>query len=369
MRLLEQHEDSVAFAWETPYLTAALPGVGGLLRAELEDFVVEEVPAYTPCGEGEHTFFAVEKRDLSTPRLVEAIASALGISPRDISYAGLKDARAVTRQIFSVQWLSPETLLGLQLENAQVLWATRHTNKLRVGHLRGNRFTIRIRELHPEALARATAILNTLAQRGVPNGYGVQRFGNDGRNAEIGLLLLRNDRAGLRARGIHHLSFWQHRFYLSALQSELFNRYLAERLQRGLLDTVLVGDVAKKHATGGMFTVESAEVDSLRAQAGEISATGPIYGFKMWSPQGEMATLEAEILAAAGLKLADFQPAKLKGSRRPVRYMPEGLAWRSEGDALVVEFFAPKGAFATMLLRELMKSDVELDEADDAEED
>lgn len=368
MRLLEQQADSTAFTWEIPYLTAALPGIGGRLRGVLEDFIVEEVPAYAPCGEGEHTFFAVEKRDLSTPMLVQMIATALGISPRDVSYAGLKDARAVTRQLFSVQWLSPEALLELHLENARVLWATRHTNKLRVGHLRGNRFTLRIREVHPESTARATAILDTLAQRGVPNGYGVQRFGNDGRNAEIGLLLLRNDRVGLRARGIHHLPFRQHRFYLSALQSELFNQYLAERLRRGLFDAVVTGDLAKKHATGGMFTVESAELESPRAQVGEISATGPIFGFKMWSPKGEMAALEAEILAAAGLTLADFQPAKLKGSRRPVRYMPEGLTWRSEEDTLVVEFFAPKGAFATMLLRELMKSDMELDETDDDEE-
>ncbi len=354
--------------WRLPYLTADLPGIGGRLRVTHEDFVVEEAPAYTPSGAGEHTFFEVEKRDLSTPVLVTQIARALGISPRDVSYAGLKDARAVTRQVFSVQWLDPELVLALRLDNARVLWATRHTNKLRVGHLRGNRFTVRIRDVHPEAATRAAEILETLARRGVPNGYGVQRFGNDGRNAEIGLLLLRSDRAGLRARGIHNLPFRQHRFYLSALQSALFNRYLAARLQRGLLDDVLTGDVAKKHDTGGMFTVESAAAERPRVQAGEISAAGPIYGYKLWPAQGEAAVLEAEILSAAGLTLEDFRPAKLKGSRRPVRYAPEGLSWRSEDDALVVTFFAPKGAFATMLLRELMKSDAELEELDDAEE-
>lgn len=365
---MDSETDFAALDWQLPYLTADLPGIGGRLRVEHEDFVVEEVPAYAPSGEGEHTFFEVEKWNLSTPMLVQALARALGLSPREVSYAGLKDARAVTRQVFSVQWLDPEILLALRLENARVLWATRHTNKLRVGHLRGNRFTLRIRDVHPEAETRAAAILGELARRGVPNGYGVQRFGNDGRNHEIGLLLLRNDRAGLRARGIYNLPFRQHRFYLSALQSALFNRYLAERLRRGLLDEVLSGDVAKKHDTGGMFTVESAEVERPRAQAGEISAAGPIYGYKLWPTSGEAAEIEAEILAAAGLTLADFQPAKLKGSRRPVRFAPDGLAWRCEGDALVVEFFASKGAYATMLLRELLKPEGELTEAVDEEE-
>lgn len=357
-----------ALDWQLPYFTADLPGIGGKLRVAHEDFMVEELPAYEPSGTGEHTFFAVEKRDLSTPVLVAQIARALELSPREVSYAGLKDARAVTRQVFSVQWVAPERLLALPLENARVLWASRHTHKLRVGHLRGNRFTIRIRDVHPDAASRAAVILEVLARRGVPNGYGVQRFGNDGRNAEIGWLLLRNDRAGLRARGIRTLPFRQHRFYLSALQAALFNRYLAERLQRQLLDDVLPGDVAKKHATGGMFTVESVTAERPRARAGEISATGPIYGYKLWPAQAESAALEAAILAAAGLTLEDFRPAKLKGSRRVVRYLPEDLAWHLEAQTLVVTFCAPKGAFATMLLRELMKSDTGLEETDDDDE-
>ena len=360
--------DFAALEWQLPYLTAGLPGIGGRLRVTPEDFRVEEVPAYAPCGEGEHTFFAVEKWDLSTPLLVQEIAAALEISPHGVSYAGLKDARAVTQQVFSVQWVDPEVLLSLRLENARVLWAARHTNKLRVGHLRGNRFSIRIRDVSSQAEARAAAILELLARRGVPNGYGVQRFGNDGRNAEIGWLLLRNDRAALRARGIQQLPYRQHRFFLSALQSALFNRYLAERLRRGLLDEVLPGDVAKKHATGGMFTVEAAAAERPRVQAGEISATGPIYGYKLWPAQGEAAALEAAILAAAGLQLEDFRPAKLKGSRRPVRYLPEELTWRCDGDVFTVEFFAPKGAFATMLLRELLKAEAEPDETAEAEE-
>lgn len=344
--------------WRIPYLTGDLPGAGGRLHVTPEDFVVEEVPAYEPSGEGEHTFFAVEKRNLSTPLLVKMVARALDLPSRAISYAGMKDARAVTRQVLCVQFVPPERLMALELENARVLWAKRNTRKLRIGHLRGNRFTLRIRDVHPETEIRAPAILEILARRGVPNGYGVQRFGTHGDNHEIGLLLLRQERDALRARGIRSLPFRRHRFYLNALQSALFNRYLTERLQRGLLDDVLPGDVVKKHATGGIFTVEDVAAERPRAQHWELSATGPIYGYKMLPAQGEAAELEAAVLAEADLTLEDFRPAKLKGSRRHVRYRPEDLTWRMEGESLVISFFAPKGAYATMLLRELMKTEV-----------
>ncbi|MBN1260300.1 MAG: tRNA pseudouridine(13) synthase TruD [Anaerolineae bacterium] len=357
--------DSDTLSWQLPYLTPEMPGAGGRLRVTCEDFQVEEVPLYEPCGEGEHTFFAVEKRDISTPVLMRAVAKALGVERDAVSAAGLKDARAVARQVLSVQFAPPEQLLALELPNARVLWAKQHTNKLRVGHLQGNRFTIRIRAVHPEAAARVKPILETLVERGTPNGYGVQRFGNDGLNHEVGLLLLRKDRPALRERGIGSLPFREHRFYLSALQSALFNRYLAARIERGLLDGVLPGDIAKKQDTGGMFTVENVAIEARRAAQWEISAAGPIYGYKMMPAQADAAALEAEILARAGIAVDEFRAAKLKGTRRPIRYRPEDLRWHSDGDALVLSFFAPKGAFATMLLREIMKTTDDREESAD----
>jgi tRNA pseudouridine13 synthase len=344
--------------WRVPYLTGEIAGTGGVIRDEIEDFVVDEVPAYEPCGEGEHTYFRVEKRGIPTLDVIRQVASHLGLGNREVSCAGFKDARAVARQTFSVHFVDPEAVEAMPLENARVLWVTRHRNKLRTGHLRGNRFTVRIREVAPASEVRAAAILEALMTRGVPNAYGPQRFGHWGVNHIAGYYLLRDARDQLNAMGIHHLSRRMRRFMLSALQSALFNQIVARRIETGTLDTVILGDVAKKEDTGGIFTVENPAAEQPRAAAWEISATGPIFGYKMMTAQAEAGEIEREVLVAMGLDLEDFRPAKARGLRRPLRYNPEGLTWSWEDEeTLVVSFFAPKGAFATMLLAELMKSD------------
>lgn len=341
--------------WHIPYLTAGLPGVSGALRVTPEDFDVREIPAYEPCGTGEHTFFAVEKCELSTPQLVKDIARALGVQTKQISYAGLKDTHAITEQTLSVWNMPPARLLGLELNRARVLWAKRHTNKLRTGHLHGNRFTIRLRHVHAEAASRAEAILRVLMEQGVPNGYGIQRFGNYGDNHRVGWMLLHNRWNELRERGIRSPSYRQRRFYVSALQSALFNRYLTTRMQQGTWDALLPGDLAKKHPAGGIFTVEDVATELPRVTAGEISATGPIYGYKLMQPAGEAAALEEQLLSDLGLTPEDFRRVKAPGTRRHLRYLVTDLSWQMVGDSLVISFTAPKGSYATMLLRELMK--------------
>ena len=135
------------------HLTDDLPGIGGVIKDRPEDFVVEELPLYPPSGEGGHTFFGVRKTGLSTFRAVDKIARALGISPRRIGYAGLKDAQAITWQILSVEGIPPDVILALDLPGLSFSWAERHPRKLKIGHLEGNRFTIRVRGVPEAALA------------------------------------------------------------------------------------------------------------------------------------------------------------------------------------------------------------------------
>src|SRR5690242_11250169 len=118
-----------------PYLTSDFPGIGGRIKQRPQDFFVQEVPLYEPSGQGEHVYCEIQKSGIPTFEAIHRIAAALQISSRDIGYAGLKDARAVTRQIFSIQGVTPEQVMSLKIPDMTIHWADRHGNKLRLGHL------------------------------------------------------------------------------------------------------------------------------------------------------------------------------------------------------------------------------------------
>ena len=173
-----------------PYLTAGLPGVGGVIKRYNEDFVVEELPLYEACGQGDHTYFLIEKSGRTTHNAIELVAKALGKRRNDIGFAGLKDAHGLTRQMFSVEHVDPQRVESLEIGGVRILSVSRHTNKLRLGHLAGNRFTIALRDIPDSGLAPAKTILDRLVACGVPNYFGPQRFGVRGDNAEVGRAVL-----------------------------------------------------------------------------------------------------------------------------------------------------------------------------------
>jgi tRNA pseudouridine13 synthase len=266
--------------------------------------------------------------------------------------AGLKDKSAVTVQWVSVPRRSEAAAGGLEaLAGVRVLERSCHRNKLGIGHLRGNRFVVTIRDVDDPAAApgQARAVLQALAERGAPNYFGPQRFGRFGNNAVDGLRVLR----GESVPGGHRLR----RFFVSALQSLLFNALLAERIDEGLFSAVVTGDWARKHDTGGVFRVEDGALESPRAARMEISATLPLYGRRVRLSEGEAGVLERRILERYGLRWTAF--GSRRGDRRPSRLLLEDVEVREEEGALVVAFMLPKGSYATVVLRELMKVDVD----------
>jgi hypothetical protein len=152
-----------------------------------ETFIVEEIPAYLPVGDGEHTYLWIEKRNLTTLEAVGKLARVLGVEARDIGYAGMKDRRATTRQWLSLSGVDPARAQEATVEGVRILATGRHRNKLRVGHLHGNRFEILLTDLANNEGAAISGALADLSAKGVPNRYGHQRFGSAGDNVEVGL--------------------------------------------------------------------------------------------------------------------------------------------------------------------------------------
>src|SRR3954467_3196109 len=171
---------------DLPYLTRWFPGIGGSIKNRPEDFFVQEVPLYEPSGQGEHVYCEIQKTGVSTFEAIDRLGRALKVSGRDFGYAGMKDARAVTRQVFSIPGVTEEQVMTAGVPGIQVLWAARHGNKLRLGHLAGNRFAIKIRGVTPTDVVRLEPVLAELGGRGMPNYFGEQRFGRRGDNDRLG---------------------------------------------------------------------------------------------------------------------------------------------------------------------------------------
>jgi len=264
----------------------------------------------------------------------------------------MKDRHAITRQWISLPPpLAPDAVLALQLDNITILEAVRHGHKLRTGHVRANRFILRVRDVEPDAEAHARAILDRLAQPpGAANFYGEQRFGKYADNADRGRALLRGERGSDRKLD---------RFFISALQSEMFNAWLVARMTDGLFARVLAGDVLHK-VGGGMFTCEDAAVDEPRLLAGELVITGPMFGAKMRQATGVAGEREAAILAAAGLDRDAFAKVAqiAEGTRRDATIAVKETTLRTvEDGSLEIGFALPAGAYATTVMREVMKRD------------
>lgn len=344
-----------------PYITAGLPGIGGRLRATPEHFIVEEVALYEATGEGQHLYVNLTKDGLTTKEVQGHLARLFGVTRGEVGFAGMKDKYARTTQTFSVAVghrpasFASEAKARIEAElPVTVNWAEFHRNKLRPGHLLGNRFTITVTDLATapaEALARCNAIIEQIRRRGLPNYFGPQRLGQNGGNVRQGRALLLGE--------VKKPDRWLRRFLVSCYQSYLCNRYLARRIELDAFDRLLAGDVAKKHATGGMFDVQELAIEQPRFVAQEISFTAPIYGPKMWAAQDEAGQMEAEILAASPVTMEHLAKAGVEGTRRLGRLLIPDLEAALIDGNLVTRFMLPKGGFATTVMRELMKSDEE----------
>ena len=313
--------------------------------------MVTELPLYEPCGEGDHCYLWVEKRGLSTMIAVEHLAAKFGRDPREFGYAGLKDAHAVTRQWISLEHLEPESARDLELPGLRILDAQQHGNKLRMGHLRGNRFAILLRGCEPSDLQSVRMNLAHMEAHGVPNYFGEQRFGKRGANLAKGLKILR----GNPRRAARRIPKRLLRLLISAVQSEAFNRVLIGRLDR--LEQLQDGDVAWIHDSGACFLVEQAAAEQDRCMRFLLSPSGPMPGPKMLRAKAAVGALEDEVLAQMEIDCEIFgrvPHGTNSGLRRPLR-IPLGMPRAVLADGgILLEFELGKGSFATTVVRELL---------------
>jgi tRNA pseudouridine13 synthase len=337
-----------------------LPGIDAAIGPALEDFIVDEIPLYPLSGAGEHLYVRVEKRGFTTPSMVRAVTRAAGVDERDVGYAGLKDKHAVTRQWLSLpnkarppsEWQLPEGI--------QVVEHTRHANKLRTGHLLGNRFAITLVTSDSGALDTARACAARLAESGVYNYFGGQRFGRRGDGLRQALVWVRE------GAKLHGMPRFLSKLYPSVIQAEVFNRYFSARRALGM-SRLIAGEVVRLDQAGAMFSVEDVERESPRLTSGDIHLTGPIFGPKARPTSAEAAALELSIIDELGLtadardKLARLAPGTRRDLIAPVTDLR--VEWAGVG-RLLVQFSLPSGSYATEVIRQFTRSAFLIEEAD-----
>lgn len=323
-----------------------------LLKAVPEDFRVEELLAFTPEGEGEHIYLQIEKREANTAWVAAELAKRAGVAPMAVSFAGLKDRHAVTRQWFSVQVPGRELPANLWdgVPGIRVLQQTRHRGKLRRGAIRANRFELRLRRVEGAALPSAAALaarLQQIRQLGVPNAFGEQRFGRSGDNVERARKVF----GGLRVRRE------EYSILLSAARSEIFNQILAERLRRGVWAHPLDGEVWGLDGSHSIFgPAELDEVLRERHARHDIHPTGALWGAGDLRSVGTVRAIEQAVADAHAELCRGLEGAGLAQERRSLRLVPAELEGGVDTEQLWLRFALPSGCYATVLLRELVET-------------
>lgn len=328
-------------AWSNPCGTAQL-------KAIAEDFQVDEVLDIPLTGEGEHLWLWIEKRNLNTEEVAKRLARTIHVPIRQVSYAGLKDRLALTRQWFSIHLAgkADPDLSGLENDQLRILKTTRHQRKLQRGTHSANRFIIRLTQLSVDQQAIEER-LKTISKQGVPNYFGLQRFGFDGNNVQDAQLWAEKhafpEQRNIRSR------------LLSSARSYLFNKILDRRIQQGNWNTIVKGDILSFTDSRSFFPAEQDSDIDPRFDALDIHPTGPMWGDGDLATIEEALLLEQQVIAHYSQLSSWLVEAGMRQERRVLRLPVKNLTWQYiKPDILQLAFTLPAGCFATVVVRELV---------------
>ncbi len=320
----------------------------GVIRSHPDDFQVDEVTSVEAEGTGEHVLVHIEKRNTNTDWIAGRIARLASVPRRDVSYAGMKDRHALTRQWFSVRLAGRKEPDWEALSSAdlRIIASSRHSRKLRRGALKGNRFRVLVRGLEGD-LDRLEWQLQSIEKAGIANYFGEQRFGHGGGNLEGASIMFK--------KGSNHYPRRKKGIYLSAARGFLFNRVLAYRVAMGNWNSPLLGDRMILDGTRNSFQAATIDAEiARRVRSMEVHPSGPLWGRGAALVCGEAERVEEEVLKDWEGFRVGLQRAGLKQERRSLRSRVGELNWSVDDGLLEINCFLPRGSYFTAMLRELV---------------
>lgn len=334
--------DQLAYAFGGPCVT-------GKIRTTPEDFQVDEIPGFTPDGEGGHVYLTIRKTGLTTNAVARKLRDFYQVQSRDIGYAGMKDKQAVTTQTFSINLAGKQEpdWSGFESDSIKVIEASHHPRKLKRGVLKGNHFKLVVREIKG-SIDCIDERLNQIKTHGVPNYFGVQRFGNKGANIEKAWRLFNEPDMRIK-RDERSILF-------SSVRSMLFNAVLNERVKQGNWSELLEGEVINLDGTERHFLEPVDDVLTKRASELDVHPTGPLPGIdsRAIRPEAAAGEIETAVLNKYQEWFGGLEKFRLEHARRALRIAVRNLEWEFNGNTLTLAFDLTSGAYATVVLRELM---------------
>ena len=325
------------------------PLVSGQIKQRPSDFIVEEIPGFEPDGHGDHVYLTIQKTGLTTIAIVDALKRFTGVHAREIGFAGMKDKQAITTQAFSVNMAGKEEQNWQKLENEQIkiLSVSRHPRKLKRGVLKGNRFRLRVTDIKGDVQSLQQS-LEQVAQNGVPNFFGEQRFGRDEGNPERAWRMF--TQSGFKVKRE------ERSLLLSSVRSMIFNALLAKRIELNNWQSLLEGEVINLDGTARHFAEAIDDVLVSRASEMDVHATGPLPGqsSRALEPASEAGDIEQQLIQTYQPWVDQLVNQGLEHARRPLRVAVRDMQWQIVDDVLELSFSLTAGAYATVVLRELV---------------
>lgn len=335
--------EQFALAYEPLNITADF-------KTSVEDFVVDERLPFDLSGEGEHAWLHIQKRNNNTDWVAKLLAKAAGVRSRCVGFAGLKDRHGLTSQWFSVHLPGMEDpdWSVIESDEIRILEACRHSRKLRRGALKENRFQIVLRNLTSEKKGLDKLLgerCQRIAEQGVPNYFGEQRFGHQLGNLASAAEMFTNKKLRLPRN--------KKSIYLSAARSWIFNNILSQRVEQGLWNQRVTGDVFMLKGKTACFWDDDSSALNDRLKSGEIHPTAVLWGEGALRSKARVAEQEIRIVDENPVFRDGLTEFKVKQMRRSMRVIPSDMVWESSADELTLAFNLPAGSYATMVLREI----------------
>jgi tRNA pseudouridine13 synthase len=339
-------------------------------KQTIERFFVEEIPLYNFTGSGNLLILKIKKTDMSTHKLLSVLAKATGLQERDIGYAGLKDKSATTIQYISLPKQAEKLLnKNLTTERVEILERTYNKAPIKIGHLKGNRFSIVLHDVNEKDAKFFNTTAKMMQAKGIPNYYGYQRFGEDAQSYLQGKEIAHS---GKKLKGSRE------KLLVAAYQSHLFNKWLASRVKLSAVIAkeksdaaakklhypvelvkvlakqpqffkLFLGDVTMPYPYGKPNYVKDMIQSAQAFQQAKVSPTGLLCGATAMRAKSDAYHLEEPF--------DDTELSSLKGDRRFAWIWPKEVetVYDREKKKLTVSFYLPKGSYATTFLEEIGK--------------